>query len=487
MPPPSRFPLEPDSATFRAWALAALGKLGPFLDRQDRAPLRPLTGSRRLADRVHEPLPEHGAPLPGILQEVMSRLVPTSLNTTAPGFMGFIPGGGLPAVAIADLITAVTNRYTALWRAAPGLVQAEINVIRWLCQIVGYPPDAGGILTSGGSMANLTALVAAREDRLGEAFGDGLILISEQTHHSIAKAARISGFRADQIRPVAMDENFRIRPAALVRAIEEGRAAGLRPFLLVASAGSTAVGAVDPLAALGEVCAAEGLWFHVDAAYGGCFAWTARGREVLKGLESADSITLDPHKGLFLPYGTGTLLVRERERLRTVFSEDAAYMPSGAVDPDHWDFADLGPELTRPGRGLRIWLPLKLYGAAVFRSALDEKLDLAREAHERIAGLPDVRVVTPPTLSLFTFRVEPAGHPDWNDFNRRILRRVNRRQRVFLTGATLRDPGPDSFVIRVCILSFRTHLEQIDVLLEDLRGAMEETLAQWRRTESPEG
>ena len=459
-----RSSLELTGAEFREQVLAALRKLGPWLDDLPRQPAARLDGSRRLARRYREPLPERPSTLRRLLSEVIDRAVPVSLNTASPGYLGFIPGGGLPQSALADLIAGVTNRYTGLWMPAPGLVQMEMSVLRWLCDLAGYGAESGGLLTSGGSIANLCAVVAAR-DRAAEP-GRAVMYASSVAHHSMRKAAHIAGFTPDRIRTLPADAGFRLSPAAVARAVAEDRAAGLCPAMVVASAGTTAVGSVDDLPALADLCAEEDLWLHTDAAYGGAFLLTVRGQAALDGIARSDSVTLDPHKGLFVPYGTGCVLVRDRSTLRRSFTERSAYLPEPQDGEERWDFADLGPELSRPFRGLRLWLPLKLHGAGAFRQALDEKLDLARDAHGRIAALPDVRTVTAPALSLFTFRVEPPGAAP--GLNRRIIARVNQRRRVFLTGATV----DDQFVIRVCVLSFRTHQAQIDHLVEDLAEAI---------------
>ncbi|MDI1442614.1 aminotransferase class I/II-fold pyridoxal phosphate-dependent enzyme [Polyangium sp. 6x1] len=478
MPRPFRHPapLELGGAELRDLVSACMDRLAPFLDGLNEQPTHSLDGSHKVARAFDEPMPERGVPFRRVLARLFDRAIPVSLNPASPGYLGYIPGGGLPSTALADLIADVTNRYTGLWMPAPGLVQLEISVIRWFCSLAGYGPSAGGWICSGGSMANLAAVVAAREAKLGEDIAGGVLYTSEGAHHSVAKAARVAGLPRRATRVVPVDASFRLQRDALAKAIAEDRTAGRRPFLVVAQAGSTPVGAVDDLAALADLCAAEGLWLHVDAAYGGFFLLTERGRSSLAGIERADSIALDPHKGLFLPYGTGCLLVKERATLRAAFSETAAYLPPSQEDADHWDFADLSPELSRPARGLRIWLPLWLHGASAFRAALDEKLDLARDAAARVRALPGVRIVAEPELSLFAFRVEPPGMntAELDAFNRRVLARVNQRKRLLLTGTTLRDPalGEDVFVLRVCVLCFRTHADRIDMLLEDLAEAI---------------
>ncbi|HCH66088.1 MAG: decarboxylase [Deltaproteobacteria bacterium] len=472
-------PLEPDGATVRRMGMRILDKLADWVDGTPGRPVLRSDGSARAARRMVEPAPEEGTPFPGLLARVMNEVIPVGLDPASPGYLAFIPGGGLPHAALADLLTGVVNRYTGLWRPAPALVGLEVAVLRWMCGWVGFDgPDAGGILTSGGSIANLCAVVAARDHAEVDDLRTLVAYCTAQAHNSVLKSTRTAGIRPSQVRTVPNDARFRMDPAALAVLVAEDRAAGRVPFLVVANAGCTPVGAIDPLGALADLCAAEAIWLHVDGAYGGAFAMTARGQEALAGLDRADSITLDPHKGLFLPYGTGAILVRDRARLQRSFTVQASYLPEPLVHPDHWDFADMGPELSRPARGLRIWLPMKLHGVGAFRRALDEKLDLARVAWRRVLELPHVRGVAAPELSLFAFRIEPPGR-DADQVTRRVLREVGKMGRVLITGATVYDPalGASVFVARVCVLSFRTHQAQIDALLEDLSMAIERVVA----------
>lgn len=437
-------------------------------------PTHALTGGKKLARSLREPLPEHGVPAPRLLRTLFGQVVPKSLNTASPGYLAYVPGGGLFQSAVADMIALATNRYPGLWMAAPGLVQIEQNVIEWFCGIAGLPPGSGGLLTSGGSMATLIALAAARRDRLRGDIGRGVVYTSDQVHHSVLKAALFTGIEAERVRSLPTDARFRLRVDALEEAILGDARAGREPFLVVASAGTTNTGAVDDLPSIAQVARSRGLWLHTDAAYGGFFALTERGRRALAGLGEADSITLDPHKGLFLPYGTGSLLVRDPAVLRRAFSVSASYMPSTGAGDDTVDFCDLGPELSREARGLRVWLPLRMHGAAVFRHALDEKLDLAAEAARAISAVEGIEMIAEPQLSLFAFRYRPPG-ADLDEAalerrNRALLQRVNDRQRVFLSGA--RSGG--RFFARVCVLSFRTHRDRIDALVEDVAAAVRE-------------
>lgn len=470
-------PLELDGATVRAMVKDVLDRLVPWLDALPTAPMTTATGGHRAAAALRRDWPETGAEWRPTLAS-LDRALQTSLDTTSPGYLAYIPGGGLPHAAVADLYADLVNRYTGLWMPAPGFVTLEIDVIRWFCEMLGYGPDAGGVLVSGGSLANLGAVVAARHQHLGDDLREGVVYRTGQVHHSVDKAVAIAGLAARNLRAVPVDAAHRMDVGALEARIVADREVGHRPFLVVASAGSTAVGAVDDLAAIADVCERQGCWFHVDAAYGGFFALTERGRETLRGIERADSVALDPHKGLFLPYGTGCLVVRRREQLREAHAVGASYLPPPSEDPLAWDFADLGPELSRPFRGLRVWLPLVLHGFVAFREQLDEKLSLARQAADAIRAMPTVRMVSEPVLSLFAFRAEPEG-ADHDALNRRWLAACNQRRRVFLTGAVVFDPAVERevFVIRVCVLSFRTHEERITALIEDLRDAWTEVQA----------
>ena len=376
---------------------------------------------------------------------------------------------------MADLIADSLNRYTTVWYPAPGLAQIEAVVVRWFCEIVGYPPEARGVLTTGASLANLGAVVTARHERLPENFLSGTLYAGDQVHHSFQKAAMIAGFPLRNVREIPSDDKFRVRLDMLAERIAEDRNAGLTPFMLVGSAGTTNTGAVDDLDGLADLAESEGLWLHLDSAYGGFFMLTERGRRVLKGIERADSMALDPHKGLFLPYGTGSLLVRDSEALRRAHSLAAAYMPTMQKDPDFVDFSEISPELTRGHRGLRVWLPMKMHGVDAFRRNLDEKLDLALWATEELRKIDGIEIVAEPQLSLVAFRLVRPGvsKEELTQLNLEFLEAINRRKRIFLSGTWLGD----EFIQRICVLSFRTHIERLREGIEDIRGAAEELLS----------
>ena len=471
---PREHALEPSIEAMGQMVDTVMGRLAPHVAGLGGQPASyDLSLGPGAAQRLSEPaLPQSGSSLEALLSLVFDEAIPVSFNAAGPSYMGYIPGGGLFEAALGAFIAAAINRYVGVWLAAPGLVQLEANVLRWFCHLVGYPPEAMGTLTSGGSIANLSALIAARRDKLGEDFLDGVVYASDQTHYSIHKAATMAGLRRSNLRTIPTDSRQRIRLDALKDALAADRSRGLAPFLLVGNAGTTNTGAVDDLSALADLAQAEGLWFHVDAAYGGFFMLTNRGKDLMKGIDRADSITLDPHKGLFLPFGTGALLARDRRTLERAFDDTGDYMPGFQVEDTHVDFCRISPELSRSFRGLRIWLPLKLHGIGPFRDCLEEKLDLTQRATDALSHMPGVEIVAPPQLSVVAFRAAPAGltHAEHNTLNRRWLDLINQRQRTFLTGTLLEG----RFVLRICVLSFRTHADRVDTALADVEAALAE-------------
>jgi len=375
-----------------------------------------------------------------------------AVDPAGPGYLAFIPGGGLYTAALADFITAAVNRYTTVAALAPAFVQIERDTIRWIADLFDFPTQAGGILTTGGSMANFSAIVTAR-DAAGNANRQGTIFVDDQAHHSITKAAHLAGFPREAIRVIPSDDQLRMDLDALEKAIKQERNASL----VVASAGTTNTGAVDDLDAIADLAHDNNLWLHVDAAYGGFFQLTDRGKDRLTGINRADSITLDPHKGMFLPYGTGCLIVNNGDALRKAHTAGAEYLQD-LPDVGLPNYAEYSPELSRAFRGLRIWLPLQLHGAKAFEQALDEKLDLAAHAYDRLEQTQQFELPWEPELSVVAFH-----HPD----GPRILDEVNRSQRVFLSSTTIQQ----RHTLRIAILSHRTHQERVDEAVDLLEKA----------------
>lgn len=468
----ARRAMEPDGSEMRRMVESALRRIIEHVGSLEDQHAANVEGAIEQARTLIEPMPETGTSYETLLDDLFDRFIPRSFNTAGPGYLAYIPGGGIFHSAVADLIADSVNRYVGVFAAAPLLAQLESNVIRWFSSIVGYPPESGGIMTTGGSMANLIAVTTARIERLPPDFLNGTIYVSDQVHHSLLKAAVLAGFAAERVRSVPSDERFCVRTDLLRELIDSDRQQGLTPFMIVGSAGTTNTGAVDDLVVLADIARDESLWFHVDAAYGGFFMLTECGRAAMRGIDRADSIALDPHKGLFLPYGNGSLLTRDRDVLRRAHSSHADYMPQMQEDALFADFCELSPELSRDFRGLRVWLPFKMHGVQPFRTLLDEKLDLARWATDRLREIDGIEIVAEPQLSIVAFRItgRADGTERTNEINRMILERINARKRVMLTGTVVRG----IFVIRICVLSFRTHLERMEMAMEDIRWAIED-------------
>ena len=437
-------------------------------------PSRGDVNARDLCRAMKEPAPEQPTPLDPLIDSLFRDWIPRSFTAPGPGYLAFIPGGGLYPAALADFIADTTNRFTGVWQAAPALVQLEANALDWLREWMAFPPEARGLFTTGGSMANFNAIVCARERHLGADIRRGVLYTSDQAHHSVLKSAKLAGIMPDRVRAVESDDRFRLRIDRLDQAIASDRRAGLVPFAVVATAGTTNTGAVDPLAAIADTCAREGLWHHIDGAYGAFFYLCDELRGTLRGLPRADSLTLDPHKGMFLPYGTGALLVRDGAALRAAHEATAAYLPAMPHPEDFYDPSQHGPELSRGFPGLRVWLCVKLFGSAAFRAALAEKRALTLDAARRVAQLPGIVMDAAPELSLFAFHLTRPGatRADEDSMTQALMERTTARGHVMVTGATTKD----RYLGRVCILSFRTHQAQVDALVDDFRAVIQEGL-----------
>jgi aromatic-L-amino-acid/L-tryptophan decarboxylase len=436
-----------------------------LIDLQHAPSCGDLTDIEDLCRSLKEDEPLQGSSLDALLDPLFNTWIPRSFGTPSPGYLAYIPGGGIYPAALADFIADTTNRYTGIWQASPALVQLEANTLDWMREWMQFPVEARGLFTTGGSMAMFNAIACAREQHLGTDIRSGTLYVSSQSHHSISKAARLAGIAHDRVRMIDVDADFRMRIDALQAAIADDRAAGLTPFMVFSTAGTTNTGAVDPLNSIADLCQREGLWHHVDGAYGAFFHMVPELRPLLAGLSRADSLTLDPHKGMFLPYGTGALLVRHGEALRALHSSEAGYLPEN--QSAFYDPAQYGPDLSRGFPGLRVWLTLKLFGTERYRAALLEKRQLALWAAEQVARIPGIVMDANPQLSLFAFHLESpalATQEAKNAATRALMERVTRRGRVMLTGAQIGE----RFLGRVCVLSFRTRRAQMDACVEDI-------------------
>lgn len=457
--------LESDHRTVETMGRTIMARLARYVDDLPSAPAGRFGEADAAVRRMRRPPAEDGAELEALL-DAFEDAAAHGANPASPGYYAYFPSGGLVSSALADAFAQVYNRFTAVADLAPALVAMEHGVLRWLAARFGLPEEAGGLVTTGASLATLTALVAARHDRLGEDFARGTLYVTEHTHYCIAKAARIAGLPPSAVR-VVPTRHLRMDAAAAARMIENDRAAGLRPFLLVGTAGTTSTGTVDPLNDLAGLAARERLWFHVDAAYGGGLQLTARGRARLAGIDRADSIVVDPHKSLYLQYGTGVLLVRDAAVLPAAHADGGDYLQDLETVEQLPDYGNLGPELTREFRGLRLWLPLHLHGVAAFRRALDEKLDLAELVHRQLANDPLFELPWKPDLSVVVFRLHGT-----DELNRRLLERINATQRVFLSSTKVEG----RFFLRINPMSHRTHLPDVQKALATIKECARQAL-----------
>lgn len=427
-----------------------------------------------IKEKIPLPVPDSGTEMESIIDVLENEYIPPGLNVASGRHFGYIPGGGIHSAAIADYLAAVTNRYASVYASSPGAVVLEANMVHWLCSIIGYGEGSGGYLASGGSIANLTAVVTARDDSgyKANSYHKMVVYLSSQTHHCVDRALNIAGLGECVRRAVPLDDQYRMKPDKLEKAIQQDLENGLIPWMVVASAGSTDTGAVDPLNEFSEICSEHNLWFHVDAAYGGFFILTDEGKQILNGIEKSDSAVLDPHKGLFLPYGTGALLVKDVKKLAKSHRYEASYMKDAQPDSDFYSPADISPELSKHFRALRMWLPLQLHGASVFRDALKEKIGLANYLWSELRAMKEIEVSPKPQLSIFMFRWIHKGG-ELNELNRELHNKMVADGRVFLSTTEISG----NVYFRVAVLSVRTHLEEAEELLKTVTRLIEEVKA----------
>ncbi len=404
-------------------------------------------------------------PIEELIQYVQKKVDDTGINPASSKHFGYIPGGGLFTTALGDYMAATTNRYVGISYASPGGVRIENQLIRWMCQLMGYPDTALGNLASGGSIANLIAIVTARDHAGIKArdFESSCIYLTEHVHHCVQKALRIAGMADALIRYVPVNEEMKMDTQALDQLVREDLTHGLKPFLLVGSAGTTNTGVIDPLDEMADIAEQHQLWFHVDAAYGGFFMMVDDLKPKFKGIERSDSITIDPHKGLFLSYGLGAVLIKNVQAVFKSHHYEANYMQD-AMDPEREiSPADVSPELTKHFRGLRMWLSLHLYGLDALQAAIEEKVWLCRYFYEKIQEI-GFETGPPPELSVMIYRYVPE-EGDADTFNQKLVQYVHEDGRVFVSSTTI----DGVFWIRLAVGSFRTHLEQVELCLEILK------------------
>ena len=416
---------------------------------------------------LREPLPQGRASFDQLLSDYREQILEYAFHLAHPRFFAYIPSSPTYAAILADALATAANLFLGNWLEAAAAAEVEIVVIDWFKEMLGIDePEAGGLLTSGGSVANLTALAVARHAKLSDETAGAVVYASDQTHSSVERALRLLGFRPDQFARVPADGAYRLDGAALERRIDADERAGRRPFCLVANGGTTNTGAVDDLTRAAGICAARGLWLHVDAAYGGFAALTGRGRSLLAGVERADSITLDPHKWLYAPFEAGCVIFRDARQSRAVFHLLPDYLQDMPREAENVNFYDYGPQLTRGFRAFKLWFALRFYGVETYRALIDRSLDLAQLAALRLGRSPAIELLNEPSLGIVCFRHVPAGLRVGDPADEARLDRLNAElvERVIASGeavlSSTRVGG--RFALRLCVLNHRTTIEDVE-------------------------
>lgn len=454
--------LDPDE--MRQLGYRTVDALVTALTDPDARPIRRGTPDE-LKALVAGPPSEAGEPYNDVLAHLLDNVLPFRSRGEHPGFFAFIPFAGTWPGALGDFVASASNIFAGSWMESAGASAIELEVLSWFSEWVGYPSTAEGVLVSGGSAANMTALACARS---GAETDDVVGYVSDQAHSSIARAARVLGLGPDQLRVLPSGPDHRLHPETLRTAVAADLSARRRPLFVVASGGATNTGVVDPLRELRAVCSEHDLWLHVDAAYGGFAALTERGRRALDGLELADSISLDPHKWLYQPYECGCLLVREAGLLERAFAIEPHYLEDARADGGEVNFSDRGLQLTRSARALKVWLSLRTFGLGAFREAIDRCLDLAEHTRTR-ASESDRLELLGGDLGIACFRrVSPGADEEQLERLNAGLVKALEESGIGLVSST-RISG--RYAIRLCVLGYASTREDVDRVLDFLEHA----------------
>ncbi len=421
------------------------------------------TGSRKEMDHLFlEEAPEKASDPNEVLDFVIEKVMNKGAISAHPKFFSFVPGPSNYISAMADTLATGYNVFSGGWSQSPPAAELEIVTISWLLKIFGFPvKKGGGIFTSGGSMANLTAIVTARRVMCGDDFSKAIIYLSDQAHSSNVKAIRTIGFRKEQIRLIPTDSEFKFSTIKLRNAIAKDRLEGFQPFCVIATAGTTNTGTIDPLKEISTICKEEKLWFHIDGAYGGAAILSKKGKELLKGISKADSITVDPHKWFFQPYEMGCLLIRNHKYLKSTFLEKPEYLRDIEGNESEINFYDHGVQLTRRFRALKFYMSLKTFGLKAFRNAVTYNIELAEKTERLLRKSSKWEIVSPATLAIINFRYNPIGNEflekELDALNQKISKSVVASKEAFLVTTILNG----QVVLRMCLINPRTTFQDI--------------------------
>lgn len=457
-------PLALDAETMRQLGYRAVDMLVDRLTDPTIPPLRRAT-PQEMAKRLGGPPPEEPQDWDEILTRLDKDVLPFMSKGDHPGFFAYVPFAGTWPGALGDLIASATNVYAGSWMEAAGPSQVELEVIGWFKDWVGYPDDAAGILLSGGSAANLTALACAREAQVGSMRDDVVVYVSDQAHSSVARAARSLGFLQNQVRVIPSNEELKLRVDLLEAAMDADASGGRKPLFVSANGGATNSGAVDPLEELVELCDDRDVWLHVDAAYGGFAVLDERGRRQLAGMEGADSIALDPHKWLYQPYECGCLLVRDGAELRNAFTITPDYLREAAALDHEVNFSDYGLQLSRMARAFKVWCSIQYFGLDAFRRAIGRTFDLSARAQARIEASERLELAARPSLGIVSFR--RRFDEDEDLLNARLVTELEESGLGLVSSTRLKG----RYTIRMCIMSHTSGEEDVDRVLDFIEQA----------------
>ena len=452
--------LEPDLEEMRRDGYAAIDLLVEHLATLSDRSVGQVGSAGEMAELFSADPPDEGRPFAEVLSHARDGVFANSLLCNHPRYFAFVPGPSNFYGVLGDVLASGFNVFTGTWLESSGPAALELSLIDWLCRTVGLPPQSGGLFVSGGSVANLTGLAVARRDRLDDRTGDAVIYCSDQVHASVDKALYLLGFGSHQLHRIGSDSDFRLDPDRLRQAVARDRAQGKRPFCVVANAGSTNTGAVDPLAALADICSEEEMWFHVDGAYGASAALGRRSGDLLADLGRADSLVLDPHKWMFQPFEIGAVLVRDKSLLAEAFRTSADYMQDAKPTGQEINFCDYGIQLSRGFRALKLWVSLQCLGLDTIREAVDKGIVLAEMAAREVERDDRFEVTSPACLGIVTFRYVGNGlhgRARLEEINAAIPREIMATGEAVVSSTIL----DGRMVLRMCVINPRTSEDDI--------------------------
>ncbi|MCL7763890.1 aminotransferase class V-fold PLP-dependent enzyme [Polaribacter sp. Z014] len=452
-----------------------------YIEEESKKPV--IKASRKEMDTMFlSEAPDNATPADEVLDFVSKNVLPNSNISTHPKSFSFVPGPSNFISTMADSLATGFNIFSGGWIVSPAAAELEIVTLNWLLKMFDFPvTKGGGIFTSGGSMANLTALTTARRIKCGDDFSKSIIYLSDQAHSSNIKAIGVLGFKKEQIKIIPTDLEFKFSMNKLKNEIAKDKLEGKKPFCIIASAGTTNTGTVDPLDDLADICEKENLWFHIDGAYGAAAILSKKGSRVLRGIERADSLTVDPHKWFFQPYEIGCLLVKDASWLSNTFSEKPEYLRDIEGNESEINFYDYGIQLTRRFRALKFYMSIKTYGLNAFKKAISYNIDLADQTEDILRRSKNWEIVSPATLAIINFRYNPLNkdltEEELDLLNQEISTRVVDSREAFLVTTVLQN----QIVIRMCLINPKTTLKHVTDTLDQCEEFARQVLLEWKK------